>query len=74
MSVALQWVVIGVLAAIALLYAVWRIGTPRLRLRILDWLLAALPGRVDRPGPVRAGLLRRRAALTAKGGCEACSR
>lgn len=74
MSVWMQWVVIAVLGSGALIYAVWRIGTPRLRLRLLDVMLAVLPGAGHgRAGPVRAGLLRRRAALVAKGGCAGCS-
>jgi hypothetical protein len=74
MSVWVQWLIIGVLAAIALVIAVWRIGTPRTRLRILDWLLAVLPGAGEGPaGTVRAKLQRRRAALIAKGGCAGCS-
>jgi hypothetical protein len=70
----LQWLIVAPLVVVAALFAVWRLLTPRLRLRLLAVLLRILPA--DSSGMLgrwRASVARRVAADAASG-CAACSR
>jgi hypothetical protein len=49
MSVLLQGVVVGVAVVASVLYSIWRLGSARLRLRLLE-ALGALPGLKRLPG------------------------
>jgi hypothetical protein len=73
-SIVLQWLIVVPLVVAAALFAVWRLLSARLRVRMLSWLLMWLPQQA--PGPVtrlRAALARR-VSLETAGGCAACSK
>jgi hypothetical protein len=75
MTHGLQWLIVLPLVLAAVLFAGWRLITPRLRLRVLSALLRALPrtstGVLAR---WRESVARRIAADAAGAGCAACSR
>jgi hypothetical protein len=72
MSIALQWLIVAPLIVAAMLFAVWRLLTARVRLRVLSGLLAVLPQSGWPWTGLRVVLMRRVSREAA--GCAACSR
>jgi hypothetical protein len=74
MSIVLQWLIVVPLVMAATLFALWRLLSARLRLRVLSGLLAMLPRSGGWPwAQLRAAAMRRMSLQTA-GGCAACSK
>ncbi|MEO8315433.1 MAG: hypothetical protein ABI645_11625 [Pseudomonadota bacterium] len=74
MSLLLQWLIVAPLVLAAVLSAVWRLLTSRLRLRVLSGLLRCLPQKTDGPLASLRSALARRVAAESPGGCAACSK